>query len=98
MSVDSQEGSHLDDATGGRLEESQVESVEVEAQNVDFSDDGGDEADSEDADSKEEDRVFEIPSVFEGGHRTMPSASNSNSASGRHFKEGKSKNINGTQP
>jgi hypothetical protein len=63
--------------------------VDVEVQNVEYSDDGGDEADSEDNDSKEEDRVFEIPSVFEGGHRSMPSSSShSNASSGRLFKEG----------
>lgn len=65
-----------------------VEAVAVTV--TDFSDDGaeaGDEAGSDGGDD-EEDRVFEIPSVFEGGHRTMPPASINGSGGSKMFKEG----------
>jgi hypothetical protein len=81
-----QESHALEDSLGESLAEA---GGELEAQQVDYSDDGGDEAGSDDNDSKEEDRVFEIPSVFEGGHRTMPSAASLNNSSGNKlFKEG----------
>jgi hypothetical protein len=88
LSVASVQESHaLEESLGESLGEP---GTEVEAQQVDYSDDGGDEAESDDDDSKEEDRVFEIPSVFEGGHRTMPSAASLNNSSGNKlFKEGK---------
>ena len=71
-------------------------SLQLDAQVVEYYDDDevqnegecsvGDEGDDED--SQEEDRVFEIPSVFEGGHRTMPAAVCMNSSSGKILKEG----------
>lgn len=69
-----------------RSVEIQHEAELEEEQAVDFS---GDEADAESGDDgDEEDRVFEIPSVFEGGHRTMPPAGVSTTTGNKVFKEG----------